>query len=133
MEGVKQFAARDGNKLALERDLMGVADFAIPKFVCLTDDSILRGDESDATPVGRLDSTDLLAVTSDCGAVNYCHQCGELNHPQIFLIRLADISFKPADDWKPTNLLAKIAVVRSGAILFLYQYSWSLSQTSSGM
>ena len=109
LEGVMQFTTRDRNKLALERDLLGVTGFAIPNILCLTGDPISRGDEPKATAVNDVDSAGLVAVARRMRDEGLLPSGREIKPPPRYFIGVADMPFDPADNWRPTNLLAKIA------------------------
>jgi len=109
IEGVMQFTTRDRNKLALERDLLGVAGFAIPNILCLSGDPISKGDEPEATAVNDVDSAGLVAVATRMREDGSLPSGRKIKPPPRYFIGVADMPIDPADDWIPTNLLAKMA------------------------
>ncbi len=109
LEGVMQFTTRDRNKLALERDLLGVAGFAIPNILCLSGDPISNGDEPEATAVNDVDSAGLVAVAMQMREDGLLPSGRKIKPPPQYFIGVADMPIDPPDDWAPTNLLAKIA------------------------
>ena len=93
----------------MERDLLGVTGFAIPNILCLTGDPISRGDEPKATAVNDVDSAGLVAVARRMRDEGLLPSGREIKPPPRYFIGVADMPFDPTDDWRPTNLLAKIA------------------------
>lgn len=109
LQAVMQFTTRDRNKLALERDLLGVAGFAIPNVLCLSGDPLAKGDEPDATAVGDVDSAGLVAVAAQMRDQGMLPSGREIKPPPGYFIGVADMPIDPTNDWQPTGLLAKIA------------------------
>ena len=108
LEGVMQFTTRDRNKLALERELLGVAGFAIPNVLCLSGDPLSKGDEPEATAVNDVDSAGLVAIATQMREEGLLPSGREIKPPPQYFIGVADTPIDPADDWRPTSLMAKI-------------------------
>ncbi len=64
VEPIMQVTCRDRNRIALQSDLLSAAVLGIENVLCLTGDSVARGDHIDAKPVFDLDSVSLLAAAS---------------------------------------------------------------------
>jgi methylenetetrahydrofolate reductase (NADPH) len=109
LEAVLQFTTRDRNKLALERDLLGVAGFAIPNVLCLSGDPITIGDEPEATAVGDVDASGLVEIATmmrDRGELPSGRAIEPAPH---YFVGVADMPIEPPADWRPDGLLNKIA------------------------
>ncbi len=108
LEAVLQFTTRDRNKLALERDLLGVAGFAIPNVLCLSGDPLSKGDEPEATAVNDLDSAGLVAVAAAMRDQGILPSGREIKPPPGYFIGVADMPLEPNEGWQPNGLLAKL-------------------------
>lgn len=108
LEAVLQFTTRDRNKLALERDLLGVSGFAIPNVLCLSGDPLSKGDEPEATAVNDIDSAGLVATAAMMRDQAQLPSGREIEPPPRYFIGVADMPIDPSADWQPKNLMAKI-------------------------
>ncbi len=109
LQAVMQFTTRDRNLLALERDLLGVAGFAIPNVLCLSGDPLSKGDEPDATAVNDVDSAGLVAVAAGMREQGALPSGRKINPPPNYFIGVADMPIDPEDGWEPHGLLKKLA------------------------
>jgi len=109
LQAVLQFTTRDRNMLALERNLLGVAGFAIPNVLCLSGDPLCKGDEPDATAVNDVDSAGLVAVAARMRDRGALPSGREIEPPPNYFIGVADTPMNPDDDWQPHGLLKKLA------------------------
>lgn len=108
LEAVLQFTTRDRNKLALERDLLGVAGFAIPNVLCLSGDPLSKGDEPEATAVNDLDSAGLVALAAAMRDKGILPSGREIKPSPGYFIGVADMPLEPNEGWQPNGLLAKL-------------------------
>jgi len=108
LEAVMQFTTRDRNKLALERDLLGVAGFAIPNVLCLSGDPLANGDEPDASAVNDVDSSGLVRLATGLRDQGKLPSGREIETPPRYFVGVADMPIDPPADWQPTGLLNKI-------------------------
>lgn len=93
----------------LEGDLLGVAGFAIPNVLRLSGDLNTKSAEPAATTVNDLDSAGRVAVAMRMREDGLLPS-GRKIKPQLqYFIGVVDMPIDPANDWRPTNLLAKIA------------------------
>ena len=109
IEAVMQFTTRDRNKLALERDLLGVSAFGVPNVLCLSGDPITIGDEPEATAVNDVDSTGLVRLAATLRDKGKLPSGRAIEPPPRYLIGVADAPIDPPPDWQPKSLLGKIA------------------------
>jgi methylenetetrahydrofolate reductase (NADPH) len=108
LEAVMQFTTRDRNKLALERDLLGVGGFSIPNILCLSGDPLTNGDEPGATAVNDIDASGLVAVATMMRDRGILPSGRKILIPPRYFVGVADMPLDPGDDWQPTRLLSKI-------------------------
>jgi methylenetetrahydrofolate reductase (NADH) len=109
IEAVLQFTTRDRNKLALERDLLGVSAFGIPNLLCLGGDPIGIGDEPEATAVNDVNSTGLVQLAVLLRDQGKLPSGRSIVPPPRYLVGVADAPLDPPAGWQPTGLLGKIA------------------------
>ena len=109
LEAVMQFTTRDRNKLAMERDLLGVSGFNIPNVLCLSGDPLSKGDEPEATAVNDLDSAGLVTVAAQMRDQGVLPSGREIKPPPGYFIGVADTPLDPEENWQPNGLLAKLA------------------------
>jgi 5,10-methylenetetrahydrofolate reductase len=57
---VLQVVCRDRNRISLQSELLGAAEFGVENVLCLTGDHNILGDDPESTPVFDLDSVSLL-------------------------------------------------------------------------
>ncbi len=108
LEAVLQFTTRDRNKLGLERDLLGVAGFAIPNLLCLSGDPLAKGDEPEASAVNDVDSAGLVALATALRDQGKLPSGREILPPPGYFVGVADMPIDPPADWRPTGLLNKL-------------------------
>ena len=102
LEAVMQFTTRDRNKLALERDLLGVSGFAVPNVLCLSGDPLTNGDEPEASASGLVQ---LATAMRDQGKLPSGR---EIKPAPRYFVGVADMPIDPAPDWRPDRLMSKI-------------------------
>jgi methylenetetrahydrofolate reductase (NADH) len=61
-EPVMQISCRDRNRIAIQGDILGAAALGVRNVVCLTGDSVTKGDHPGAKHVGDLDAVSLLTT-----------------------------------------------------------------------
>jgi len=61
---VLQITCRDRNRISLQSELLGAAEFGIDNVLCLTGDHNILGDHRDSTPVFDLDAVSLLQAAT---------------------------------------------------------------------
>ena len=108
LQAVMQFTTRDRNKLALERDLLGVAGFAVPNDLCLSGDPLSKGDEPEASAVNDLDSAGLVALAARMRDQGDLPSGRTIEPAPNYFIGAADMPLEPAEDWRPLGLIAKL-------------------------
>lgn len=108
LEAVMQFTTRDRNKLALERDLLGVSGFAIPNILCLSGDPLENGDEPDASAVHDMDASGLVQLATAMRDQGKLPSGREIKPAPRYFVGVADMPIDPTPDWQPTRLLSKL-------------------------
>lgn len=109
LEAVLQFTTRDRNKLAMERDLLGVAGFGIPNVLCLSGDPVTIGDEPEATAVNDVDSSGLVALATRMRDDGTLPSGRAIDPPPRYFVGVADMPIDPPAGWEPKSLMGKIA------------------------
>ena len=108
LEAVMQFTTRDRNKLALERDLLGVSGFAVPNVLCLSGDPLTNGDEPEASAVHDMDASGLVQLATAMRDQGKLPSGREIKPAPRYFVGVADMPIDPAPDWRPDRLMSKI-------------------------
>ena len=106
LEPTLQLTVRDRNRLALSADLLGAWALGARNLLCLTGDPVAIGDHPDATVVGDLAVTDLVALASRLRADGRLPSGAEISDPPRYFVGVADSPLaEPTTrrDWRPSS------------------------------
>ena len=106
IEPTVQLTVRDRNRLALTSDLLGAWALGARNVFCLSGDPLHVGNHPDATIVGDLTVTDVIALARRMREEGTTLVGSELADPPRFLIGVADVPL--AEPYDPVKLEAKL-------------------------
>jgi 5,10-methylenetetrahydrofolate reductase len=106
IEPTVQLTCRDRNRLGITADLLGSWALGARNLLCLAGDPLSIGDHPDATAVGDLSVTDLIALARRMREEGTTLAGAELSTPPRFLIGVADMPL--ADPYDPARLEVKL-------------------------
>jgi len=109
LEPILQITCRDGNRIALQAELLGAAALGIRNILALRGDDPKLGDQPEAKAVFDLDTTGLLATAQRMRVEGLLPTGVPINGPVEFVLGAAELPVDPPVDWKPTGLLSKMA------------------------
>jgi methylenetetrahydrofolate reductase (NADPH) len=106
IEPTLQLTARDRNRLAITADLLGAWALGARNLLCLTGDPVEVGDHPDATVVGDLSVTEVVALARRLREDGTTLAGAEVADPPRYLIGVAELPL--ADPYDPARLEAKL-------------------------